>query len=181
MALSIQQPSLLAPHKALTLLCPHILDELTLATLTLPCHTNEVSAAENWVAEGVMNGPLSLPCLLSPVDSRVALMFRKSWNVSLWGRGVFGNRGEPPKLVPSRGNLPPRPNLIHSVQGGPCGFAHRGDCLIVSPLCSTTEQRSCAEVEKSRIMLAILHQTVSCLDGIVLTVVFTNVMRKLLI
>lgn len=121
MALSIQQPSLLAPHNALTLLCPHILDELTLATLTLPCHTNEVSAAENWVAEGVMNGPLSLPCLLFPADSRVALMFRKSWRVSLWGQGVFGNRGEPPKLVPSKGNLPPHPNRIHSVQGGPCG------------------------------------------------------------
>lgn len=87
--------SLLAPHNALTLLCPHIVDELTLATLALPCHTNEVSAAENWVAEGVMNGPLSLPCLLSPADSRVALMFRKSWNVSLWGRGVFGNSRAP--------------------------------------------------------------------------------------
>lgn len=87
--------SLLAPHNALTLLCPHIVDELTLATLALPCHTNEVSTAENWVAEGVMNGPLSLLCLLSPADSWFALMFRKSWYVSLWGPEVFGNSRAP--------------------------------------------------------------------------------------
>lgn len=53
--------------------------------------------------------------------------------------------------------------------------------LTVSPFDSTTDQPSSAEVEESRIVLAILHQTGSYLDRIILPVVFTNVMRKLLI
>lgn len=81
-----------------------------------------------------------------------------------------------PKLVPCSGDLLPYPDLIQSVQS-----SSHGSCLTASPLYSTTGQLSCTEVERSRIVLAILHQTVSYLDGNVVTVVFTNVMRKLLI
>lgn len=89
---------------------------------------------------------------------------------------------ETPKLVPSKGDLPLHPSLIQSVQGIPCGFAHRDSIVsTVSLLGPTRDQHFCTEIEESQIVLAILHQTVSYLDGIILTVVFTNVMRKLLI
>lgn len=48
-ALSAQRPTLLALHLTRALLCPHILDEFTLATPVLPRHTNKVRASENWV------------------------------------------------------------------------------------------------------------------------------------
>lgn len=53
--------------------------------------------------------------------------------------------------------------------------------VIAQCLSLTTGQHSCTKAEGSRIVLAILHQTVSYSDCIVLGVVSTNVMRKLLI
>lgn len=87
-------------------------------------------------------------------------------------------------MVPSKGDLLlwGDPNLIPSVKGGLCDSAHQGlDCLSMPPHCSTTGRHSCTKAEGSRIALAILHQTVSYSDCIVLGVVSTNVMRKLLI
>lgn len=43
----------------------------------------------------------------------------------LYGGQKYLETAEPPKLVPSKENLPPHPNLIQSVQGGPRGSAHR--------------------------------------------------------
>lgn len=104
----------------------------------------------------------------------------KNQNVPHGRRECLGT-GETPKSVPSKRDLL-HPNLIPSVQGTLCGSAHRG--LIVSacpPHYSTTGQHSFTKAEGSRIVLAILQQTVSYSDCIVLVVVSTNVMRKLLI
>lgn len=73
---------------------------------------------------------LSLPCLLSPVDSRVGMF--------LTGAEGVWKQERPPKLVHSKGNLSPYSILIQSVQGGPCGSAHRG---LIVPLCPRFAQQ----------------------------------------
>lgn len=127
-ALSAQRSGLLAPHFTLALLCPHILDELTLAMLALPCHTNKVSAAENEAVESITNPSLHLS--LFPCRFQGCLdVEEKSQNVPYGSRGCL-ETGETLKLVPSRGDLLLYLDLIPSVQGGLCGSAHQG--LIVS-------------------------------------------------
>ena len=100
----------------------------------------------------------------------------------LWEQRVFRNRIDPLSwFLPKRTPSTPRP---HPVCGGwwPSWLCSPGPhCLSMSLNCSTTDQHSRAEVDESRIVLAILHQTVSYSDCIVLVVVSTNVMRKLLI
>lgn len=93
----------------------------------------------------------------------------------LMGQRVFRNRMDPLRwFLPKGDPPPPLPDLIQSVDV-------QVDHLSTSPNCSTTDQHSCTDVEESRIVLAILHQTVSYSDCIVLVVVSTNVMRELLI
>lgn len=165
---------MLAPHIAGALLQPHILDELTLATPTLSCHSSEVRAAENWVAEGILLS-LQIPGLLGCLGGKLECF--------LWGRGCLETGWTPYVGSFQRGtpSSTPRP---HPVCGGwwPSWLCSSGpDRLSTSPNCSATDRHSCTDVEESRIVLAILHQTVSYSDCIVLVVVSTNVMRELLI
>lgn len=92
--------------------------------------------------------------------------------------GVW-KQDRPPVLVPSLST--PRPHPVCGRWWPSWLWSSGPDRLSTSPNCSTIDQHSCTDVGESRIVLAILHQTVSYLDCIVLVVVSTNVMRELLI